>query len=154
MAWAFRRIKKILSNKRNFLHFKKDKEFQKLHSWLLVQRTTFNQGTLEKEKVKLFESIGYSLTTRYYQKKNYTAAETVDTWELRLEELKDYFDANNSFFIPISDIEHRQLLSWIRVQRSNYKKKTLSQERIDKLESIGYSFDILYYGFGKRKERK
>jgi len=148
----FEELRKYYHLKGTFFISKKDKDFLKLHSWLLVQRTTFNQGKLEKEKVKLFESIGYSLTTRYYQKKNYPTNETIDSWELRLNELKEYYEANNSFYIPISDIEHRQLLSWIRVQRSNYKKNTLSQERIDKLVSIGYSFDIMYYGFGKEKK--
>ncbi len=148
----FEELRKYYQLKGTFFISKKDKEFLKLQSWLLVQRTTFNQGKLEKEKVKLFEAIGYSLTTRYYQKKNLPINEIIDSWELRLNELKEYYEANNSFFIPISDIEHRQLLSWIRVQRSNYKKKTLSQERIDKLESIGYSFDIMYYGFGKEKK--
>jgi hypothetical protein len=54
----------------------------------------------------------------------------------------------------LSDLEHRQLLSWIRVQRSNYKKGKLEQDRIDKLQSLGYSFDLKYYGFGVEKKEK
>lgn len=148
----FEEFRKYYNENGTFYIPKQNESYSKLYSWVLVQRTNFNQNKLEVEKIKLFDSIGYSLTTNYYPKQDRNKIAHSDSWDFQLEELKEYYNANNSFFIPLSDIEHRKLLSWIRVQRSNFKNQTLEQDRIKKLHDIGYSFDVKYYGYGKEKK--
>lgn len=148
----FEEFRKYYTEKGTFYISKQDENYSKLYSWVLVQRTNFNQGKLETEKIKHFDSIGYSLTTNYYPKQENNKVTHADLWDTKLEELKEYYNANNSFFIPLSDIEHRKLLSWLRVQRSNFKNQTLEPDRIKKLQDAGYSFDTTYYGYGKEKK--
>jgi superfamily II DNA or RNA helicase len=61
------------------------------------------------------------------------------TWELYFLELKDFINENKS--LPSSKLKN-SLTAWINKQRMDYKSGRISLEKILKLESIGFIWDL------------
>jgi hypothetical protein len=65
-------------------------------------------------------------------------AEEKNFWESRLEQLQIYKDLNGNCLVPTG---HSKLGSWVATQREQHKKQALSQERIEKLEGVGFVWE-------------
>jgi hypothetical protein len=89
------------------------------------------QGNLSDEKLSWLEDIGFSLD-------DFFSTDDVENWNNNLQKLKDYFENTGSFYIAQNDKVNKSLLSWIRYQKSLFKQEKLSDEKIEKLKSIGY----------------
>ena len=63
-------------------------------------------------------------------------------WHNKFEELKAYRKKHNTCNVPRS---HSSLGIWVGTQRAYRKTGKLTQDRIDKLESIGFIWDISEY---------
>jgi superfamily II DNA or RNA helicase len=64
-------------------------------------------------------------------------------WETNLQALSDYVKANGYFPSRKEIVDGLHLGDWCSVQRAQYKKGILSAERIEKLEALGFSWDML-----------
>ena len=122
-------------NTTNGIH--KDDNGLSLGDWIIKQRQNNKKNTLSEERITKLESIGMVWTA--------TLAPD-EQWDKMYELAKTYYEAYGNLLIPNKfktingihkDDNGLPLGSWIRTQRQNLKKGTLSEERIEKLELIG-----------------
>ncbi len=100
----------------------------KLGDWLSNQQERYRAGKLEKERQQKLESIGMS-----WEREN--------SWELRFSLAKAYFEEYGNLKIPANyKVKGVWLHKWLNEQKQAYRgnrKKALSQEKVELLESIG-----------------
>ncbi len=103
----------------------------KLGNWISVQRKKNKDRSLEQEKTRLLNKIGM----------------VWNTCELRWQEcynlLVDFYNTNGNVLVPLRYVSKNdiKLGHWLSRQRTNYKEKKLSQERIELLEKVGMVWD-------------
>lgn len=130
-------------------------EQKTLALWVNTQKTFYNQGKLGEDKERELGKIGFSLTTRYFQPKEKPQKKShEDNWNEKLEWLKEYYANNQTFFIARNDLEHKDLLIWLDVQRLYFREGKLKKDREEKLKQIGYSFDVKHTGKTRPKKEK
>ena len=112
-----------------------------LGDWVFNQRISYTKGSLSRERVGRLEEIGFTwrfvatdgadvLTKlRYWE----------ELWDWRYRELKKFRDKHGDCNVPSSQ---GGLGTWVDTQRHSYKKAKLSDERIARLESIGFVWDM------------
>jgi superfamily II DNA or RNA helicase len=79
-----------------------------------------------KDEIEFFKGIEDKLT---------------NTWDLRFEELVVYSEKYGDTIVSILNKESTVLANWIATQRSAYSRGELIQDRVDKLNSIGFAWD-------------
>lgn len=120
----------------NFEKLRKSRESETqlepmVKSWLENQRQQHAKGKLNKYRLERFASIGVTL--------DYFA----ELWDSRYQCLLDYKKENGHCDVPHHHISNRiPLGKWVASQRGNFKKGELNQERIEKLESIGFIWSV------------
>lgn len=115
----------------------------KLGSWLSYQRTAYTQGYIDEEKVKTLESIGVIWDTN------------VDSWNKWFSLLLEYKEEFGTLDIPKRDkYKDKSLGKWCQTQRNDYKNNQnwLTQDKIDKLNSIGFVWDPLEKEWDRKYE--
>ena len=99
-----------------------------LGTWCRLQRRKYKNKTLEQDKIDKLNELGFI----WDKKKVY--------WEEKFKLLKEYIHKNNS----IPSQSDPQLGTWCITQRESFFNKTLEQDKIDKLNEIGFIWgDIL-----------
>lgn len=69
-------------------------------------------------------------------------------WEDRLGDLQQYLEANGDCNVPTIYPPHRQLATWVKCQRRQYKlfcqgkTSTINRARIQKLDSMGFTWRL------------
>ena len=117
-----------------------DKNGYNLGFWISNQRVKYKNDTLSEDRIKKLEKIGMMF-------------ENVndDTWNKMYELAKKYYEHYDNLKIPKMfktingyeiDEEGYNLGAWINTQRFSYKKGTLFEDRIEKLEEIGMMWNI------------
>lgn len=138
-----------------FLIPQKSKELQSLSSWVRYQKSQFRNGSLGLPKTSLLDKInfpfnesfrGKTLNSVKRESESATASEKLPNWDIKFEELKNYYETNGTFRIPSDDNSLQPLASWVRYQRLLYKEGKLDDEKIERLTDIGYSFELDFRG--------
>jgi len=101
---------------------------KQLANWVMHQRALKLRGKLDSEKIERLEAIGFV----------WDALEHV--WEERFAELVDYKDECGDCLVPQSYVKN-QLAAWVAVQRQFRKKAKLDEERVKRLDEIGFVWD-------------
>tara|TARA_R110002020_G_scaffold475876_1_gene713519 strand:+ start:70 stop:789 length:720 start_codon:yes stop_codon:yes gene_type:complete len=97
-----------------------------LGNWVDRQRTDYKKGTLSAERIELLEEAGII----------WDAQE--GAWQTHYQAFVDYQKENPGVPIPQRSQYHDYNLGWwVSDQRTAKNKKTLSDERINKLEEAG-----------------
>lgn len=120
--------------------YETDEKGYKLGVWITTQKTNYNKSILSEDRIKKLEKIGMMF-------------ENVndDTWNKMYELAKKYYEHYDNLKIPKMfktingyeiDEEGYNLGAWINTQRFSYKKGTLFEDRIEKLEEIGMMWNI------------
>jgi hypothetical protein len=92
------------------------------------------------------------------------ASKNTVTWDHHFEQLKEYHAQSGHFMVPYRitggkkrprdsddpDEETLRLGGWVKRQRMKYASDTLSSDRVDKLKSIGFKFNV---GVKSKRER-
>lgn len=103
---------------------------QKLYTWCAVQRLKKKKGTLKPEYEQLLNDINFIWNVQdYVWQRNF---------DLLVQYRKDHPDRWPSQRSR-DELEHK-LAVWFLGIRKDYKKNALAQDRIDKLNSIGFPF--------------
>jgi superfamily II DNA or RNA helicase len=102
-------------------------EYSSLYNWLNRQRKFFRSGKLSEERIKKLEDLGM-------------VWELADAWLQSYEELLNYKNQHGHCNVPQTK-KSAQLGAWVNQQRFLYKKENLIQERVLKLDSIGFEWD-------------
>ena len=110
----------------------KNKSENLIGSWVLHQRNDFKNGMIRKDRVKKLNEAGF--IWQFLEKK----------WDQSFKDYQDFKKKNNREPSQISKDESEIFLErWARQQRVNYEKNILSKAHIDKLESMGFVWDLL-----------
>ena len=99
---------------------------RKLLGWMRTQRVSYNQGKLTNYQIEKLEEINF--VWNHFDK----------LWEAKFQQLKNVLETN---VIP-----DKKLRMWCTLQRQNRRQLKLSQEKIDKLDSIGFKWVVTTNG--------
>ena len=109
-------------------------ENQPLANWVRRQRAQYKLSKLLKDRINMLNAIGFEWTTPPRQ---YTA------WNDKLEELKLYKCRHGDCNVPAAKYNENQSLGyWVERQRTRYKHSTLTEERINMLNDIGFEWTV------------
>ena len=102
----------------------------KLGDWLHTQKDLYRQGKLSEEKVKKLKCLNINILIN-----NNTI------WNDKYELLKEFINKNNRLPKSAEIYKDIRLGNWLNNQKHFYKKGKLSEEKVQKLESLGVKFD-------------
>ena len=98
-----------------------------LHRWCKTQRQEYKKGKLSQERIDLLKKLNFVWDPFDYQ------------WNESYQKLKLYFENKGHSFVAVRD---GSLGTWCSNQRKAYKTGKLSQEKIDLLEKIEFSWTL------------
>ncbi len=103
----------------------------KVGVWISSQRESYGIGRLSEEQINLLNAIGMSWD-RFASK-----------WERGFDYCKRYVEEQGDINLVKADFQYDGfvLLTWLRTQRYRKRIGKLTQERIEKLEEIGFEWD-------------
>ena len=104
-----------------------------LGRWLEKQRRLYRNGELENDKVKRIET--FPIDWRVKGERTYTSC-----WEKQFERLSQLEDVN--FYTVDPTHTNYSVSNWAKNQRSCYFQQKLSQEKIERLEAIGFIWNL------------
>jgi hypothetical protein len=102
---------------------------QQLGRWVTKQRVRHAEGRLSKERISMLEGIGFEWDPH------------ADDWEINFAVLIAYKDECGDCRVPQKYKSHKALGTWVQTQRTRHAEGTLSEDRILRLESIGFPWD-------------
>jgi len=106
------------------------KEDPQLRAWISKQRTCRKNNKISKYRMDLLDGIGF-------------VWEINDTqWMEMYQRLITYKKRHTNTSVPQHYKDDPKLATWVDTQRQYYRKKELSVERINYLESIGFVWKI------------
>lgn len=107
------------------LHWPENKN---LGAWVGRQRRFYKKDVLGQGEVADLEKIGFDWSP-------------IDsTWDHRIKQLKKYREKYGHLRMSWKQPEYKSLRHWCRKQRVDYKKNILSQDKIQRLEKIGFDW--------------
>lgn len=114
---------------------------KKLNNWLQGQKQAFmhkkTYAPLSEEKIKLLEAIGIVWDMK--EKQAYDASCMFDL-------AKQYYEEHGNLLLPYKyTVDGKNLAGWIQDKRKAYKNGKLSNDQIEKLESIGMIWIVNEY---------
>lgn len=115
-----------------------EEENQKLARWVAAQRQAYKIGKLRKDREKKLKEIGFRLTCAE------DLRQEREDWEKNFNELIDYKKRNNNVnfgILPKNDKNHRLSL-WCNRQRVDFRVGKINIKRKEKLEQIGFVWDL------------
>ena len=109
-------------------------------------------GVMPTQRRLALETVGFS-EDMFDEPRSRSTIKPRATWEERFEELKEYKRLNGNCVVPKN---HGPLGSWVRAQRHLRKEQgtmgvtfegggPLSQERVDRLDKLGFVWDVHQY---------
>lgn len=107
-----------------------DREGQdnRLAKWVDAQRRLKRLNKLSHIQIKRLESIGFEWNA------------IADKWEQMYNRLLVYKEANGHCMVPQRHSADGNLGEWVRTQRRFNRKGTLSQDKIERLNAIGFTW--------------
>jgi hypothetical protein len=111
-------------------------ENKQLGMWVANQRKNYRIGKLSEDRIKRLEDMGF-----VWKRISYIPSKL--SWEENFEALKEYKKNHRDCNVPPRWAENKQLGRWVGTQRGNYRKGELSNDRIKRLEDIGFVWDVL-----------
>ncbi|MBR1443289.1 MAG: Helicase associated domain protein [Firmicutes bacterium] len=105
----------------------------RLGTWCSMQRGFYRKGKLLQERIDKLNSIGFDWGSND------------ETWQSAFEDIKVFKEKHNRF-PKKSDVseDDQYLFRWYVNQKSLYRKGTLSNEKAEKLLSIGMELEVKY----------
>ena len=97
--------------------------------WVSNQRQAAKEGTLSADQIERLNSIGFVWNS------------IEDVWERRFLALVDYRHRHGNCNVPVN-LTDRELAKWVRVQRSVRASGKLSEDRIRRLDDLGFSWGV------------
>lgn len=122
---------KLLAFKRTFGHCNVSRGYtdQKLALWVKEQRKRKKENTLSTQRQDLLEEVGFQWK--------------IDLWAKRYEKLKEFKEVHGHCRVAKTNRDPRwqDLVSWVDLQRRQYKKNHLTKRKITQLEQLGFSWN-------------
>ena len=102
----------------------------KLGRWVHSQRALYSAGSLAQDRINRLSDIGFG----------WTLIGPNVPWKDRFDELVQYKAEHGDCDVST---KKGKLGKWVDKQRAVYKAGTLTQDRIDRLEGIGFRWTLL-----------
>jgi hypothetical protein len=103
----------------------------RLGIWVGTQRGLYTQKRLSSDRVTRLESLGFEWDP------------ASKDWEKYFDDLKAFHAEHGHCRVPQKSKCHKELGRWVSSQRESYLRRKLCHDRIVKLESIGFEWDLL-----------
>ncbi|MDD6309771.1 MAG: helicase associated domain-containing protein, partial [Chlamydia suis] len=103
----------------------------RLASWVSRRRRDFKEGKLAEDKIARLEEIGF--VWRVLE----------EAWEENFLELQRFQEEHGHFKVPVGYPQNPQLASWVSHQRADFKEGKLAEDKVARLEELGFVWDIL-----------
>ena len=107
-----------------------------LGKWVENTRGKYNRGDLTEEQIQELAEAGFTFDTPPSPAKYHSYAYD-DRWAKNLQKLIEY----RNEFGDCNVRDDVKLSKWCENQKGAYKRNKLSQERIDRLKDVGFSFE-------------
>lgn len=107
-----------------------------LGTWVMFQRMNKRKGILEEYKINLLDEINFIWDPL---KSNKNSKRNDEIWENKYKKLLDYKKLNNNTDVPQFN---KEIGRWVNDQRVNYKKSKLTEYKINKLNEIGFNWNV------------
>lgn len=106
---------------------------QRLGTWCQRQRGAYNAKKISEECLEKLQGIGFSFDP------------LEDEWNRHFEQYVGYVNKNGkeSGDSGNTEIEEERIGKWVQVQREFYRAGKLPQNRLEKLQNVGFSFNPL-----------
>ena len=101
----------------------------KLATWVNTQRSQYKERTYLPERQKRLEDIGFVWDTN------------ISAWETQFSALSQFKEQFGHCNVPQRYVKNPKLATWVGTQRDDYKEKRITQERLSRLESIGFQWN-------------
>ena len=102
-------------------------EYPELLNWANVQRRSRKRGELSDERIARLDALGFVWDPTAWQ------------WERKFAAMEAFKAAHNHCNVPnVRSSENVELLNWAHVQRRSRKRGELSDERIARLDALGF----------------
>ncbi|MDB4686088.1 Helicase associated domain protein [Akkermansiaceae bacterium] len=126
-------FQRLVSYKKEHGHCLVPKSFKdtKLVSWVYGQRKAKRNQKLGSDQILQLNQLGFSWDP------------DEEAWEVQFQKLKSYRKANGNCLVSRGKDNQRELASWIVKQRNAKKKRTLSDEKIERLDELQFQWDPL-----------
>ncbi|MFP3727892.1 helicase associated domain-containing protein [Priestia filamentosa] len=109
-------------------------EYKSLGNWVNQQRVAYHNKNLSQEKIRKLEKLDFIWDVK--------VIEDSASWENKYEELVDYYNQHGHCLVPIGKEEYGSLGNWVSTQRTAYRNKILSEERIQKLKELDFVWNV------------
>jgi len=130
------RFQQLVEFKEQNGHCRVPKKYEantQLGNWVDNQRTAYKKNKLLPEQIKSLEGIGFVWLLKKLE---------IVGWDERFKQLKEYKEQNGHCRVPKRYKANTQLGSWVRTQRHLCKKNKLLPEQKDRLEGIGFEWEL------------
>jgi len=98
--------------------------------WVKMQRSIVAQDKLDEDKKTQLDAIGFSWISKIYDAK----------WDEMYEILRNYHSEHGNADVPNRWKEDGRLAAWVSKQRERRKKGIISDERIQRLDELGFTW--------------
>jgi superfamily II DNA or RNA helicase len=99
-----------------------------LGTWVGVQRRARNKGEISEDRIRLLDEIGFVWDARDFR------------WEAMFKELSAYKEVHGHLNMPTTSTG---LGSWVHIQRRAKRHGKLPEEKIRRLDEIGFSWAFI-----------
>jgi hypothetical protein len=103
------------------------------------QRAAYKKGILGEDKIQKLEELGFEFNISQPPVDTSPQSTTDDVWVQRYEELKEYKEKKGHTNVPH---KYGKLGGWIKTQRELYKTADIPEDRINKLNELGFSWAL------------
>ena len=113
-------------------------ENPKLGRWVSTQRVFWKNGKLSEDRIKRLEAAGFEWNIR---ETNWDIRET--NWDEMFSALLKFKEKKGHCNVQRAWPENPDLSYWVSTQRGNYRKGSLSSDRIERLEQLGFIWNTI-----------
>lgn len=107
--------------------------------WIARQRQAYRKGELSQDRVDRLNEIGFNWTSSGNKGRKRVSKSNEQKWEARLNELIEYKSKHGHCNVNTGGKEGK-LGDWVHTQRGQYRDGNISQDRVDRLNAIGFAW--------------
>jgi len=119
---------------------KRYKQNPKLGSWVYEQRRNHRNKTMSPDRIRKLEEIPFVWKASTDDAAAAQKNEYNQKWNDMFEQLKVFRVENGHCNVARKYKQNPKLGDWVSTQRQYYRKEKMSQDRIEKLEEIGFDW--------------
>jgi len=114
---------------------------KKLGAWVQTQRCDFEMNKIKDEKEERLNSLGFVWDVDLEDNTSYNSM-AEQRWDDMFHRLQRYKQEYGDCLVPMLYAEDRSLGDWVKTQRRVYKDNRMKAERKERLESIGFVWNV------------